>query len=154
MRPAPTMERERFMARDSITCLHFFRWVKLYLHLFWMISLGVIALVWIYGAIEAAVGIPRFASLGDAAPLSDADCPRISILFAARDEAHKLPAALKTFLAMDYPNYEVVAANDRSEDGTEEILERAAQTNPHMKVVRVKELPAGWLGKPHALQKA
>ncbi len=119
-----------------------------------MISLGVIALVWIYGAIEAAVGIPRLASLGDAAPLNDADCPRISILFAARDEAHKLPAALKTFLAMDYPSYEVIGVNDRSEDGTEEILERAAQTNPHMKVVRVKELPAGWLGKPHALQKA
>jgi glycosyltransferase involved in cell wall biosynthesis len=126
----------------------------LYLHLFWIIALGAVALLWIYGAIDAARGVPALASLGDAAPLSDADCPSISILFAARDEADKLPAALKTFLAVDYPRYEVVAVNDRSEDGTEEILERAAQHNPHMKVVRVKELPAGWLGKPHALQKA
>ena len=126
----------------------------MYLHLFWIIALGAVALLWIYGAIDAARGVPALASLGDAAPLSDADCPSISVLFAARDEAEKLPAALKTFLAMDYPRYEVVAVNDRSEDGTEELLERAAQENPHMKVVCVKELPAGWLGKPHALQKA
>jgi len=126
----------------------------LYLHLFWIIALGAVALLWIYGAIDAARGVPALASLGDAAPLSDADCPSISVLFAARDEAEKLPAALKTFLAVDYPRYEVVAVNDRSEDATEEILEHAAQHNPHMKVVCVKTLPAGWLGKPHALQKA
>jgi len=126
----------------------------LYLHLFWIIALGAVALLWIYGTIDAARGVPALASLGDAAPLSDPDCPSISILFAARDEADKLPAALKTLLAVDYPRYEVVAVNDRSEDATEEILEHAGQQNPHLKVVSVKELPAGWLGKPHALQKA
>ena len=126
----------------------------MYLHLFWIIALGAVALLWIYGAIDAARGVLALASLGDAAPLSDADCPNISVLFAARDEADKLPAALKTFLAVDYPRFEVVAVNDRSEDATGEILEHAAQENPHMKVVRVRELPAGWLGKPHALQKA
>ena len=36
--------------------------------------------------------------------------------FAARDEAEKLPAALASFLALDYPNYEVIAVDDRSED--------------------------------------
>jgi glycosyltransferase involved in cell wall biosynthesis len=126
----------------------------LYLHLFWIIALGAVALLWIYGAIEAAIGVPKLASLGDAAPLGDLDCPSISVLFTARDEADKLPAALKTFLAVDYPRYEVVAVNDRSGDGTEAILERAAQENPHMTVVHVRGLPAGWLGKPNALQKA
>jgi glycosyltransferase involved in cell wall biosynthesis len=126
----------------------------LYLHLFWIIALGAVALMWVYGTIEAARGVPKLASLTDAAPLSNDDCPSISILFAARDEAPKLPAALKTFLAMDYPRYEVVAVNDRSEDGTQEILDRAAKDSRHLKVVRVEELPAGWLGKPHALQKA
>jgi Glycosyl transferase family 2 len=126
----------------------------LYLHLFWTIAMGAVALLWIYGTIEAALGVPKLALLADAATLGDADCPSISILFAARDEAHKLPGALATFLALDYPRYEVVAANDRSEDGTEEILRHAAQDNAHLKFVTVKELPAGWLGKPHALQKA
>jgi hypothetical protein len=126
----------------------------LYLHLFWTIALGAAALLWIYGTIEAALGVPKLASLVDAAPLSDADCPTISILFAARDEAHKLPGALATFLALDYPRYEVVAANDRSEDGTEEILQHAAKDNPRLKFVSVRKLPTDWLGKPHALQKA
>jgi len=142
------------MARDSITCKHFFRWTKLNLHLFSTIALGAVAVLWIYGAIEAAIGVPRLASLAGAPPLDDADCPSISILFAARDEAHKLPGALATLLVVDYPRYEVVAVNDRSEDGTEEILKRAARENPHMKAVSVRELPGGWLGKPHALQKA
>jgi glycosyltransferase involved in cell wall biosynthesis len=126
----------------------------LYLHLFWIIALGAVALLWIYGTVEAAWGVPRLASLADASPLSDADCPSISVLFAARDEAEKLPAALKTFLAVDYPRYEIVAVDDRSQDGTAEILARAKVGNPNMRVVSIKELPAGWLGKPHALQKA
>lgn len=128
--------------------------MKLYPHLFWTIALGAVAVLWIYGTIDAARGVPKLASLGEAAPLNDADCPSISILFAARDEADKLPAALRTFLAVDYPRCEVAAVDDRSEDATGEILERAARDNPHLKVVHVKELPAGWLGKPHALQKA
>jgi glycosyltransferase involved in cell wall biosynthesis len=148
------MERERSMARDSITCKQFFGWKKLSLHLFWTIALGTAALLWIYGALDAAWGLRTFASVADVAPLEDADCLSISILFAARDEAEKLPAALETFLKLDYPRYEIVAVNDRSQDDTERILKSAAQSNPRLKVASVKELPAGWLGKPHALQKA
>jgi len=80
--------------------------------------------------------------------------PRVSILFSALDEAEKLPAALASFLAQDYPNYEVVAVDDRSEDATGKILDAAARGNSHLKVVHVTSLPAGWLGKPHGLQQA
>ena len=142
------------MARDSITCKQFFRWEKLSLHLFWAIALGAAALLWIYGMLDAAWGLRTFASVADVVPLEDVDCPSVSILFAARDEAEKLPAALKTFLELDYPRYEIVAINDRSQDDTEQILKNAAQNGPRLKVVSVQELPAGWLGKPHALQKA
>jgi glycosyltransferase involved in cell wall biosynthesis len=117
-------------------------------------ALGTAALLWIYGALDAVWGLRTFWSVADVALLEDADCPSISILFAARDEAEKLPAALETFLNMDYPRYEIVAVNDRSQDHTEQILRSAAQSNPRLKVASVKELPAGWLGKPHALQKA
>jgi hypothetical protein len=44
--------------------------------------------------------------------------------------------------------------NDRSQDDTEQILECAALNNPRLMIFSVKELPPGWLGKPHALQKA
>ncbi len=104
--------------------------------------------------IDAARGVPSIPSLADVAPLSDADCPRVSILFAARDEARKLPAALASFLAQEYPEYEIVGVNDRSEDATGEILQNAARANTRMKYVCVEKLSSGWLGKPHALQKA
>jgi len=35
-------------------------------------------------------------------------CPRISLIFAARDEEEKLPAALATLAAIDYPNLEII----------------------------------------------
>jgi hypothetical protein len=124
------------------------------LHFFWLGMLGFVAVLWIGQAIEIGVGVPSLRSLGDATPLADADCPTVSILFGARDEAEKLPGALATFLALDYPRYEVVAVDDRSDDGTAQILEEAAQKNPALKFVRVTSLLAGWLGKPHALQQA
>jgi cellulose synthase/poly-beta-1,6-N-acetylglucosamine synthase-like glycosyltransferase len=124
------------------------------LHIFWTWLLGVVALLWIAEAIDIAIGVPSIPSLADAAPLPDAKCPTISILFAGRDEAVKLPNALDTLLTLDYPRYEVVAVDDRSEDATGTILANAAQKDSRLKAVRVDSLPAGWLGKPHALQKA
>jgi glycosyltransferase involved in cell wall biosynthesis len=116
--------------------------------------LAVVAFTWIALAIDAGIGVLKIPSLKGTVPLADADCPSVSILFAARDEEEKLPGALATFLALDYPRYEVVGVNDRSEDATGEILETAARDNPRLKVVSVSSLPAGWLGKPHAIQKA
>jgi glycosyltransferase involved in cell wall biosynthesis len=87
-------------------------------------------------------------------PAPDAECPRISILFAARDEEEKLPTALATLMEIDYPRLEVVAVDDRSQDGTGRILDEFAATHPRLRVVHVERLPPSWLGKTHALQKA
>jgi hypothetical protein len=111
-------------------------------------------LVWVLAAIDMARGIRLLPWLSDAVPLVDAECPTVSILFGARDEAEKLEGALGTMLALEYPRYEVVAVDDRSEDGTRQILKAAAAKDARLKAVHVEELPAGWLGKPHALEKA
>jgi glycosyltransferase involved in cell wall biosynthesis len=140
------------MQRDSITCPLFPRGGNSVLHYFWLGLLGLTALFWFGQAVEIGMGVMSLRSLEDVTPLADSDCPRVSILFAARDEAEKLPDALKTFLMLDYPRYEVVAVDDRSEDTTPRILEDAARKNPALKFLRVNSLPAGWLGKPHALQ--
>ena len=116
--------------------------------------MGAIAFLWVVAIVDAARGIPSIPSLDDIEPLGDADCPSVSVLFAARDEARKLPAALESFLGLDYPQYEIVGVNDRSTDATGEILQSAAAGRARMKYVCVTELPSGWLGKPHALQKA
>jgi len=124
------------------------------LHLIGTALLGFIAFAWIYEAIVLARGLPSIPSIKDVVPAADGDCPPISVLFAARDEAEKLPGALATMLALDYPRYEVIAVDDRSEDATSAILEKAALENARLKRVRVNSLPTGWLGKPHALEQA
>src|SRR5437016_6256222 len=57
-------------------------------------------------------------------------------------------------MEIDYPDLEVIAVDDRSQDSTGRILERFAAAHPRLRVVHITQLPAGWLGKPHALQKA
>lgn len=124
------------------------------MHFFWTALCGAIALGWILAVIDAARGVRTIPSLASVAPLPDADCPSVSILFAAREEREKLPGALETFLALDYPRYEVIAVDDRSEDATPEILSAAEKKDARLKAVRVDSLPSGWLGKSHALQQA
>ena len=97
------------------------------------------------------MSIPR---VREVRPPDNLATPHISIVFAARDESEKLPAALSSMLALDYPNYEVVAADDRSADGTGEILDEFARCDSRLRVIHISELPPGWLGKPHALNEA
>jgi glycosyltransferase involved in cell wall biosynthesis len=123
------------------------------MHLFWLVLFGLIALFWMTYGLKVAYGALRLPWLKDFAPAADGDCPRISVLFAARDEEEKLPGALATLVAVDYPNLEIVAVDDRSSDTTSRILDEFAASHPQLLVVHVRELPAGWLGKPHALQK-
>jgi len=99
-------------------------------------------------------GMARIPALSRVAPFDGPNFPRVSVLFAARDEAAKLPKALASLLALDYPNYEVIAVDDRSADATARILDDFAQRDPRLKVVHIAELPPGWLGKPHALEMA
>ena len=124
------------------------------MHIFGLALFGLIASFWLTHGIRVAYGAVRLPWIKDFAPASDADCPRISILFAARDEEEKLPAALATLMEIDYPDLEVIAVDDRSQDSTGRILERFAAAHPRLRVVHITQLPAGWLGKPHALQKA
>jgi len=124
------------------------------LHFFWTALLGCIAAFWVIQGTRTVHGMSRLPRLANVTPSPEADCPYISVIFAARNEAEKLSGALETLLAMDYPRYEVVGVDDRSQDATPQILDQFARASQRLKVVRVTELPPGWLGKPHALERA
>lgn len=69
----------------------------------------------------------------------------VSVIIPARNEAMRLPPLLRSLQAQDYPDYEVIVVDDQSTDDTAALARAAgAQT------VTLTELPAGWLGKPHA----
>jgi len=123
------------------------------MHLFGILFFGLIAAAWVIYGSKVAYGDLRLPWVKNFRPLPDAECPRVSVIFAARDEEEKLPSALATLVAIDYPGLEIIAVDDRSTDATSRILDEFAASHSQLKVVHVKELPVGWLGKPHALLK-
>jgi glycosyltransferase involved in cell wall biosynthesis len=148
------------------------------MHYFHWIAGTILALAWFSRIVEAALGMPSVADISrvewDRNPVSSGGNPLVSIIVPARNEEETVEQALLAMLALDYDNFEVIAVNDRSTDGTGEIMERIEKQsiqNPHpstssgqafsqkmremghpvLRVVHHVELPPGWLGKTHAM---
>jgi glycosyltransferase involved in cell wall biosynthesis len=80
--------------------------------------------------------------------------PLVSIIVPARNEERDIEQSLTRLLELDYDNYEVIAVNDRSTDRTGDIMEAVASrpaAHGRLRVLHHRELPAGWLGKTHAM---
>jgi len=121
----------------------------------WLTGLAAVtALLWIFDLLYIRRGVRQIASLEDLSPAADEDCPRASVCVAARNEEDDVEEAVASFLALDYPEIEVVAVDDRSTDATGRILERLADRDERLTVRHVNDLPDGWLGKNHALHLA
>jgi cellulose synthase/poly-beta-1,6-N-acetylglucosamine synthase-like glycosyltransferase len=117
----------------------------------------VLGLTWLWRLVDAAVGVPKIADISRPEWVSEPRAgPRVSIVVPACNEAADIEATLTRLLALDYDNYEIIAVDDRSTDETGEIMERIAATAPRdrLKIIRITELPAGWMGKPHAMWSA
>ncbi len=79
------------------------------------------------------------------------DAPLISILVPARNEERSIRDCLESLLAQNYPNFEVIVIDDRSDDLTGAIVESIAAHDSRVRLVRGSELPEGWVGKCWAL---
>lgn len=77
--------------------------------------------------------------------------PRLSIVVPARNEASAIRRAIGSLLEEDYPDMEIIVVDDRSTDATGEVLRGLAENDRRLVTLRVDLLPAGWLGKNHAL---
>jgi chlorobactene glucosyltransferase len=108
-------------------------------------------LPWLLLAVGAWSGHRRMNRLlGDQSPLPE-PTPTLCIVVPAKDEAAGIRDCVSRVLQQDYPGAELVVIDDRSADGTGVILNGMSVAEPRLKVVHVNDLPAGWLGKCHAL---
>jgi glycosyltransferase involved in cell wall biosynthesis len=83
--------------------------------------------------------------------LPDTEMPTVTCVVAARDEAERLETTVRQIAAQQGVRLELVVVDDRSRDVTPSILERLRGELPCLRSLRIEELPAGWLGKCHAL---
>lgn len=112
-----------------------------------------VALAWVYKLLSVIRGLPLVPDLCDPQWDSLPDgMPSLTVIVPARQEAADIGATLRSLLAQDYPNLQIIAVDDRSTDETGAIIDRIAQQHPqHLRAIHVTELPAGWLGKTHAM---
>jgi chlorobactene glucosyltransferase len=78
--------------------------------------------------------------------------PRVSVLVPARNEETSIGDCVRSLLAQDYPDFEVVVLNDQSTDRTGQLLASMSTGDARLRVLAGADLPAGWLGKHWACQ--
>jgi Glycosyl transferase family 2 len=128
-----------------------FDWTLLY----WISGL-LLALIWLIPTVQLALHSSEVADLTQPEwnPAQDTALPSLTIVVPARNEQAEIETALRSLLQLNYPQYQIVAVNDRSTDQTGAIMDRLAAepaSAGKLRVLHVRDLPSGWLGKVHAM---
>ena len=78
---------------------------------------------------------------------NDFSKPKVSIIVPARNEEKLISKCLDSLLEQDYPNYEIIAIDDSSEDSTGLILKKYTESNSKIIHVSARTKPDDWMGK-------
>jgi chlorobactene glucosyltransferase len=108
----------------------------------------------VYIVIKVRLPRPLPGALPGALPVvnaTDRALPLVSVIVPARNEERSIRSCVESISASDYPDFEVIVVDDRSDDATLE-LARAIPPNHARRIVVVEghPLPKGWMGKPWA----
>jgi hypothetical protein len=100
-----------------------------------------------WAAIIRGSRVPFLRSL----PVHPGPPPRVSIVVAARNEEEMLKECLLRLLSLERLDLQLIAVDDRSDDGTGRIVDDIARADSRIVPVHITSLPGGWLGKNNAL---
>jgi glycosyltransferase involved in cell wall biosynthesis len=112
---------------------------------------AVTAIAWAVLFVEVLLGNLQTKFLRDVSANHASPPAKVSVIIPACNEERNIEEALQSVLNQDYQNLEILVINDRSIDNTGAILKRLAENDSRLRVAQIDTLPAGWLGKNHAL---
>ncbi len=95
----------------------------------WLWMLGAALFYWRFERREPAWNQPRVLL----------NTPPVSVLIPCYNEGDNAEETLSHALALDYPDFEVIAINDGSRDNTGEVLDRLAEKHPRLRVVHLAQ---------------
>jgi len=123
------------------------------MHLFAWILGVLLGAVWLHRLVDAALGMPSIADIADARWDAPGGGGSVTVVVPARNEQEHIEATLRSLLALQYRDRQIVAVDDRSTDATGQIMDRVAaeQQGTSLRILHVDALPPGWLGKTHAM---
>ncbi len=79
------------------------------------------------------------------------ELPSVSVIVPARNEAPNISTLLQSLVTQEYPDFEILVVDDRSDDGTPELVKATARGNAtSLRLIPGETLPHGWFGKPWA----
>jgi glycosyltransferase involved in cell wall biosynthesis len=124
--------------------------------LFYALAGWGLAAIWLSRLSGAAFGMRKVPDITrpewNRRPATATGDARVSIIVPARNEAAEIERALTSLVGIDYPNFEIIAVDDRSSDATGAIMERvAASAGGRLRIIHVHDLPPDWLGKTYAM---
>ncbi len=116
------------------------------------LSLAVFSFAVIFFAtLVLAAGVGKLRRLDDIAADNNCPGPRVSVIVPACNEEENIEQAVLSLLSQTYANLEILVVNDRSVDGTGQVLQRLQASHSRLLIHEIAELPPGWMGKSHAL---
>lgn len=121
-----------------------------------------LAAAWLWKGIEALRGIAHIPDLrridpDSLPPIPACSGPDLTVIIPARDEEASIEASLRSLLATTGVRLQIIAIDDRSTDRTGLRMDAIAaelsvrETSHQLDILHIADLPAGWLGKPHAM---
>jgi hypothetical protein len=115
-----------------------------------LVLASLLASPWIIAPLVTIWRVRQSRELRDERASVSSDGPLVSVVVPARDERRNIESCVRSILAGHYTTIEVVVVDDRSSDGTADVVRALAREDARLTLVENPPLPEGWFGKPWA----